>query len=109
MNVDMFAKYDQAEAAINEALAHVGLGAIAIKIRKGLVLNKETIAAVVYFETAYHARCALRPLAHLGRVHLGRTVATTRVRHCSLSLSLCMYISEYIYIYIHIYNYIYNF
>ena len=79
ISVDMYASYDQVESAINDALDRVGLVAISMNIRKGRVLLMETIAAVVYFISAYHARCAVPALRQLGRVHLGQSVATTRV------------------------------
>ena len=63
---------EDAEAAIETALAEIGMTAIAMRIKKGgKILDKIEVAAVVYFETAYHARCALHGLSTLGRVHLG--------------------------------------
>ena len=71
---------EDAEAAIKTALTEIGMTAIAMRIKtSGEILGKIEVAAVVYFETAYHARCALRGLSTLGRVHLGQTVATARV------------------------------
>lgn len=70
---------EDAEAAIHSAMAEIGMNAIAMRIKKGRILDKIEVAAVVYFETAYHARCALYGLSKLGRVHLGQTVATARV------------------------------
>ena len=71
---------EDAEAAITNSLTEIGMNAIAMRIKKGgQILGKIEVAAVVYFETAYHARCALHGLEKLGRVHLGQTVATARV------------------------------
>ena len=67
----------------------------AMRIKKGEILQRpEIAAAIVYFESAYHARCALYPLSTLGRVHLGQTIATARVVASKVQPTILMLLSE---------------
>jgi hypothetical protein len=83
MDVHIFKTEEEVELAIHRTLRQVGMEATCIKVRKQgeyhdpLACSK--IAAYVYFETAYHTRCAIAPLKSLGRVSLGQTVITARV------------------------------
>ena len=81
--------------AIQEVLSEESQSAIAIRVRKsGYQLDVKAIAAHVFFETEYHARCAVRTLKSLGRVSLGRTVVTSRVIASNLDVVVRMLLSE---------------
>jgi len=80
ISTDDFETEEQVTNAILETLAGCGIDPVAIKVhKKGNVLVRIAIAAYVYFESAYHARCAIIPLKNLGRVSLGQTTVTSRV------------------------------
>ena len=74
-NIDYktYPHYEDLVNSIHKNLGQVRLHVLATKIGE---LGKETIAAIVFLQSAYHARVALKPLSHFGRVHLGQTVAT---------------------------------
>ena len=94
MDHTKYSAASQVEDAINSALATTGMNAIAMRIKKGRIADKPQVAAVVYFESAYHARCALYPLATLGQVHLGQTVATARVFASKVQHTIEMLLTE---------------
>jgi hypothetical protein len=94
INPVAYQSYEEVEDGIKDALSLVGMESIGTKIKhrsSGKILGENKIAAIVYFESSYHAICALQPLKSLGRVHLGRTVATSRVRSTSSTLYIYIY------------------
>ena len=95
-NIDYktYPHYEDLDNAIHEKLEQVGLHVLATKIRIGEVLGKETIAAIVFLQSAYHARVALKPLSHFGRVHLGQTVATPRIIASKVKPTIQMLLTE---------------
>ena len=91
---DTYHTEEDVAAIITAELAKKGMEAIGTKIRKGQVLDKPSIVAVVFFTSAYHAKCALLPLSTIGRVHLGNTVATARVVASKVDPTIRMLLSE---------------
>ena len=94
IDCETYPRYEDIENAIIEKLDQVGLEVIATKIRIGEVLEKRSIAAIVYLQSAYHARVALKPLSHFGRVHLGETVATPRIVASKVKPTIQMLLTE---------------
>lgn len=80
LDPDQYASEEQVCNAILATLQTYDMQCKYIKVGKRIVASDNIkIAAYVYFESAYHARCALKPLRTLGRVFLGRTIVTARV------------------------------
>ena len=94
IDAEQFKYIEDVEAAIIETLAKSCMTSTAMRIKKGEILQRPEIAAIVYFESAYHARCALHPLSTLGRVHLGQTIATARVVASKVQHTISMLLSE---------------
>ena len=94
ISYETYPHYEDIEVAITEKLGTFHLTVIATKIKIGEILGKKTIAAIVYFESAYHARVALKPLSHFGRVHLGVTTATPRIIASKVIPTIQMLLSE---------------
>ena len=94
IDYETYPRYEDLDNAIIEKLQQVRLEVIATKIRIGEVLEKKTIAAIVYLQSAYHARAALKPLSHFGRVHLGQTVATPRIVASKVKPTIQMLLTE---------------
>ena len=90
-----YATEEEVEATIKDTLATVGLTSTHIAVRKRGHINEiHSIAAYVYFASAYEARAAINTLKVLGRVSLGQTIVTARVVASKVKQAIQLLLSE---------------